>query len=225
MTLSPADVIALHLADVTYPEAHPRAGAQGEVYAFVIRHGDGAILVDTGIGGGHDWIEAHFRPVRRPLAEALRARGVAMTTVARVLNTHLHFDHCGQNRLFPGVPLYVQRAELEAAREPGYPIREWVDFPGAVYVSLDGDAEIARGVRALATPGHTAGHQSVVVETSEGSVVIAGHAIYSLDEYVGRVPPEDTSAPTRASAERLRSLRPRRVLFSHDGRVWDDRAT
>lgn len=51
MTLSPADVIALHLGDVTYPEAHPRAGAQGEVYAFVIRHGDGAILVDTGIGG------------------------------------------------------------------------------------------------------------------------------------------------------------------------------
>ncbi len=52
--------------------------------------------------------------------------------IARVINTHLHFDHCGGNRLFPGVPTHVQARELADARSlDDYTIREWVDFEGA----------------------------------------------------------------------------------------------
>ena len=81
-----------------------------------------------------------------------------------MINTHLHFDHCGGNRRFAGTPTYVQRAELEAAVEPDY-LEEWVRFPGESYVELDGDAELFDGVSVLFTPGHSPGHQSVVVET------------------------------------------------------------
>lgn len=48
--------------------------------------------------------------------------------IAIVVNTHLHFDHCGGNHLFAGKPIYVQRRELDDARnEDDYTIREWVD--------------------------------------------------------------------------------------------------
>ena len=60
--------------------------------------------------------------------------------VVAVVNTHLHFDHCGGNRRFAGTPTYVQRTELAAAVAPDY-LEEWVRFPGASYVELDGDAD------------------------------------------------------------------------------------
>jgi N-acyl homoserine lactone hydrolase len=103
-----------------------------------------------------------------------------------VVNTHLHFDHCGGNRLFPGVPIHVQRRELLDARtQENYTIPEWVDFEGATYVEHDGEAEILPGVRLLPAPGHTAGHQIVVVETDEGPVVLGGDVGYSFEE-IGR---------------------------------------
>lgn len=63
-----------------------------------------------------------------------------------------------------------------------YTVREWVDFPGATYVEHDGEAEILPGVRLLPAPGHTAGHQIVVVETDEGPVVLGGDVGDSFEE-------------------------------------------
>jgi N-acyl homoserine lactone hydrolase len=106
-----------------------------------------------------------------------------VSRVAVVVNTHLHFDHCGGNRLFPGLPIHVQRRELEDARtKEDYTVREWVDFPGATYVEHDGEAEILPGVRLLPAPGHSDGHQVVVVETDEGPVVLGGDVGYSFAE-------------------------------------------
>jgi len=87
----------------------------------------------------------------------------------------MHFDHHGGNRLFPGVPIHIQRAELEDARtKDNYTIREWVDFDGATYVEHEGEAEVLPGIRLLPAPGHTDGHQVVVVETDAGTNVIGG---------------------------------------------------
>jgi len=103
--------------------------------------------------------------------------------VAVVINTHLHFDHCGGNRLFPGLPIHVQASELAAARtQEGYTVREWVDFPGATYAEHDGEVEILPGVRLVPAPGHSDGHQIVVVETDEGPVVLGGDVGYSFRE-------------------------------------------
>jgi N-acyl homoserine lactone hydrolase len=101
-----------------------------------------------------------------------------------VINTHLHFDHCGGNRLFPGVPIHVQARELADARsgDDRHTIAEWVDFGGAVYLEHEGEAEVLPGIRLLPAPGHTDGHQVVVVETPEGPGVLAGDVAYSFRE-------------------------------------------
>jgi len=139
----------------------------------------GLILVDTGMIDSTPELD-NWQPTPHRLPDELASR------VAMVVNTHLHFDHCGGNRLFPGVLIHVQRRELALARtQHDYTIREWVDFDGATYVEHDGEAEILPGVRVLPAPGHTDGHQIVVVETDEGPVVLGGDVGYSFAE-IGR---------------------------------------
>ena len=93
--------------------------------------------------------------------------------------------------LLKRVPLFERcsKSELgeiamlaDARTEDDYTVPEWVDFPGATYVEHDGEAEILPGVRLLPAPGHTAGHQVVVVETDEGTVVLGGDVGYSFEE-------------------------------------------
>ena len=209
--MTPADVIPLHLADVTYPASHPLAGQDGPVLAFALRHPQGLVLVDTGIGEGNAWIDENYRPRNRDLREALAAAKLDAASVVAIVNTHLHFDHCGQNRAFSDVPIHVQRRELELARGEGHTIREWVDFPGARYETADGDREIVDGVSVLATPGHTPGHQSVVVRIGDGLVLIVGQAAQDARAFA--------TGPADASVHRLRELNADRIHFSHDRAV------
>ena len=155
--------------------------------------------------------------------------GHRLADVRAVVNSHLHFDHCGNNSCFPGVPIYVQTSEYRATRAEHYTVPEWVDFEDAEYEMIDGDVQVASGVRVLATPGHSPGHQSMVLDTADGWVALAGQAIYSRAEYehlrvTNRVleddPPLDP-AQYLASTTRLIDLRPRRVHFSHDRAVWE----
>jgi N-acyl homoserine lactone hydrolase len=162
----------------------------------VVEHPDGRILVDTGMIDSTPELDQQwgirFDPDKIP------------RDVVCVVNTHLHFDHCGGNRLFAGTPIHVQRTEREAARDRDYTIPEWVEFDGATYVEHDGEAEIAPGVRVLPTPGHTAGHQSVLVDTADGLVVLAGDVGYTWKLF-------DASE----SGQLLTSLRPRRIWLAH----------
>jgi N-acyl homoserine lactone hydrolase len=167
-----ADDIAAHLAAEVVSD-----GATIPVFVHTIEHPDGLVLVDTGMIDSDPRV-ADWQPTPHPLRAELVER------VALVVNTHLHFDHCGGNRLFPGVPIHVQARELADARGDGdeYTIPEWVDFPGATYVEHDGEAEILPGVRLLPAPGHTAGHQVVLVDTEDGLVVLGGDVGYSFRE-------------------------------------------
>ncbi len=214
--LSPSDVKQLHLADVTLPQGHPLEGETCPVYGHVVQHPQGIVVFDTGIGEGQPGIEALYKPVRRPLAEHLAALAIDPADVSLVIDSHLHFDHCGDNRLFRDSPIYAQRAEYAAAQEPAYTVREWVEFPGARYELLDGESQVLPGVTIIPTPGHTAGHHSAVLETSEGRVILAGQAAYSATEFAD---PEGTDPRLRkgswdedaylASISRLHNLDPR----------------
>jgi N-acyl homoserine lactone hydrolase len=168
----------------------------------VIEHPEGRVLVDTGMIDSTPELDAEWG-VR--FDASLIPRDVVC-----VINTHLHFDHCGGNRLFAGTPIHVQRAEREAARADDYTIPEWVEFDGATYVEHDGAAEIVSGVRVLPTPGHTPGHQSVLVDTEDGLVVLAGDVGYTWKQF-------DASE----SGQLIASLRPRRIWLAHQAQPRD----
>ncbi|MEV7179679.1 N-acyl homoserine lactonase family protein [Kitasatospora sp. NPDC093679] len=199
------------------------------VLAYLLRHGGELILFDTGIGAAGPETEAHYRPRRRPLQAALEGVGARPEDVSLVVNCHLHFDHCGGNPLLPGRPILVQSAELAAARAGGHTVDELVDFPEVRYEELAGEAEIRPGLLVVPTPGHTEGHQSLVVRKGDGTVVLAGQAHdfasgFSSDHLARRAALDGVQPPLpghRPWLDRLLELDPRRVLFAHDSSVWE----
>ncbi|MBL1119254.1 N-acyl homoserine lactonase family protein [Streptomyces sp. 110] len=199
------------------------------VLAYLVRHDRGLILFDTGIGAADPETEAHYRPRRRALPEALAAAGTALADVSLVVNCHLHFDHCGGNPLLAGAPILVQDVELATARGGGYTFDELLDFPGATYEELDGESEIWPGVHILPTPGHTDGHQSLAVRQSDGTVILAGQAHdfaseFTSDHLARRAALDGVAQPLppyRPWLDRLLDFGPRRVLFAHDCAVWE----
>jgi N-acyl homoserine lactone hydrolase len=198
-------------------------------YAYAVIHRDGAFLFDNGVGLGNEEIERTFSPLVTPIEQALARRGISLADVTGAANCHLHFDHSGQNvRLPKDLPIFVQRREWQRVHEPDYTVPEWIDAPGLTYVVLDGETEVAPGLRLVPTPGHTLGHQSLVVAASDGVVVLAGQAVQSRAEWEGatdEVHSGEASAPERnayaRSVERLRALDPIRVHFAHDPAIWE----
>src|SRR5262249_17599093 len=127
----------------------------------------------------------------------------------------LDSPHCGANRLFPGVPIHVQARELADARSrDDYTIREWVDFDGATYVEHEGEVELLAGIRLLPTPGHTDGHQSVIVETGGRPVVVGGDVAVWFGEL---------DEPHTAGQLRVRALDPELVWLTHEHEPWRPR--
>jgi N-acyl homoserine lactone hydrolase len=188
---------------------------------YLVEHPAGALLVDTGMGS-HPEVDARYRPRRVSLAAALRNAGGAADDVGYVVNCHLHFDHCGGNPELAGRPVFAQRAELVLARtDPEHTLPELVDHAGARYAELDGEAEVLPGVFIVPTPGHTAGHQSVVVTRRDGTVVVAGQSHDNASLFTGDVLARHAGvgAPP-AWLDRLLAFDPKRVVFAHDNAVW-----
>src|SRR4051812_27585898 len=169
--------------------------AEGErmpLYVHVIDHPDARVLVDTGITELHPAV-ADLDPRLRPLSK----QDFDLAAIDIVVNTHLHFDHCGGNHLFGGRPIYVQRRELDDARsEDDYTIREWVEAPGVQYVPVDGEHELLRGLQLVPAPGHTRGMQVVVVETGGRPVVVGG----DVAGWVGGLDEPQSGGPLRGGA-------------------------
>lgn len=215
----------LELGEVQLPKWHPRS-EQGPcpIRAFAIHHPDGLILVDTGVGYGNSMIDEEFQPTVKPIIGALNRVGIDERSVAAIVNTHLHFDHCGQNSALPSTPVFVQSAELAAAQVPDYTVDDWAHIEPQRQRIIDGDEMIATGVQILATPGHSPGHQSVLVEDGDGhSHLIAGQCCYTCAEFeTGQVNPADflDLAAGAESMKRLRRLNPDVAYFSHDLTVY-----
>lgn len=214
------EIVRLHLARIDALNQIP-------VHGFVIKHPRaGAILVDTGVGWPAELVK-EWKVVNRHAADALAEHDLSPADVRIVINTHLHFDHCGQNAVFKHAPFYVQRSELERARLAKSVPSDWFDFAGARFELVDGDAEVADGVRLLATPGHTVGHQSVVVDTADGGAVMIGDAAYTSEIFEDRDNADltnwhgqyDDRDAWSESLGRLHDVQAHAVHFCHDTRV------
>ena len=233
-----SDIVRLRMGYgvIAAEEAPERAGELLMLCAYVIRHPNGIFLWDTGIGE-HPEVERIFHPVRWPLEEQLRGVGIGLEEVSLVANCHLHFDHSGGNSKFPGIPIFAQRVEHEsAATLEDYTIPGIADFPGARYELLTGDAPVWPGITILPSPGHTAGHQSLLVETRQGRVLLAGQSFNFASDYARArlaqelrhagydLPPVAEGGAAAAYPgwmDEVAALDPWRVLFAHDVASWE----
>ena len=152
---------------------------------MLVEHGDGLVLVDTGIG---DMDDAKFRDIygvenagtrgRTRLEDALASLGHAPDDIRWVINTHLHFDHAGGNTYrtpagelqlnFPRARYVVQRGELEFARHTNERTAGSYlppNFSGVEFTLVEGETTVLPGIRCLPTPGHVPFHQSILVES------------------------------------------------------------
>src|SRR3954451_21957085 len=217
-------VVPIELSTFVWPYG-PLLGETGVVLVFAVEADLRWVLFDTGIGESHPDL-AEYQTTTQPIIPALTDAGVPADRIETVINCHLHFDHCGQNRAFPGVPIITQTFEWAAAHEPDYTVREWVDFDGALYQFIDGAAHVLPSVSVVAAPGHTPGSQALVIDGPDERILLAGQACFSRAEWLDddAVGEGRTSAWNpelySASLARLRALEPDVVWFSHDRNPW-----
>jgi len=190
------------------------------VPAYLIETGEERILVDTGLhpGAAAD-AGAHYEDADALAIAVLEqdqsiAEQVDLTTITKVVMTHLHFDHAGGLDLVPrSVPVFLQQREWVAAHDVAAIKRNFFlvrDYDGIddQIVAVDGDHDLLGdgSIVLLSTPGHTPGHQSVRVGES---LVIGGdvsHYAAGLDDHRFPIFAADFE-DQKASAERLRALR------------------
>jgi N-acyl homoserine lactone hydrolase len=200
------------------------------VPAYLVETATERILIDTGLhpaavadpGGFYDGAPA--TAVFGFEQELSIADQVDLTTLTKVVLTHLHFDHAGALALVPAdVPIVVQRAEWAAGHDDAavqrnfFLPRSYIDVERPVEL-VDGDHDLLGdgSVRLLSTPGHTPGHQSVQI----GDLVLGGDVVHfapGLDDHRFPIFGDDI-AEQGQSAERLKALRDsgHTVLPGHD---------
>jgi N-acyl homoserine lactone hydrolase len=221
--------------DVIAPGVQDGVRIHLPVAAYLIRLDDDKLaLIDTGMNRLHigdpdlTWrgtanatsLSVSMRPEDSLLAR-LEQLELHPRDIDYVINTHLHFDHAGNNDLLDGSTFFVQREQYEHAKgNPSYPNQYW-NLPALSYELLDGEQELFAGVRVLPTPGHTQGHQSVMVTLPEtGTVIVCGDAVYSqlnfdLDNWDSQADP----ATARSSGHYLRTLAEQHaaaMFYGHD---------
>ncbi len=209
----------------------PESVAPGErvvVNAWLVRHPDATVLVDTGVGEHLPAADVEaLRIIRTPITEALSGVGVEANEVDLVINCHLHADHAGGNIHFRGTRILVQPAELAAAREADYTVPEDIDLDGGHWDEREGEHQPLPGIRIVPTPGHSPGHQAVAIDTDAGRLLLAGQTFRQASDFARAVTalrldregyPDPPEYPDWLP--RLLDLEPYRVAFGHDHAVW-----
>lgn len=183
------------------------------------------ILIDTGIGELPPQYR-RFHMVKRGLDQTLQMqlRNVELRPedVTVVINTHLHFDHCGNNELFRNARFYVQADELRYAYAPdrfqkaAY-LREFFDVD-VDYELLKGRYQVADGVTIVPTLGHSIGHESVIIQDDQDRFVYCGDAAPLRENLEKRNIPGVLYRADQAleSIDKLRAVKDAVYIFSHD---------
>ena len=214
------------------------------VPAYLLDHPKGLAIYDTGLPQwtgtdpesaiGADMLKA-FEPIvgeGDDLAARIEQAGFDPAKVDVLVNSHLHFDHCGGNHMVPNAELLVQREEWDVACDRGS--TENTGFRKALFDlghrtrKIDGEYDIFGDGSAvlIPTPGHTVAHQSLRLRTENGEVALAADCCYfhsTLDDE--KIPRGSYNADEHIrSLRKLRALRDRgtKIVCGHDNTDWAD---
>ncbi len=236
------------------PESVSLLGGRDDVFLLepvtgaAIVYENGWVLIDTGfnpeLARDAEQRAAHYTwpnytaviPPGDPLIDQVEAAGLDWGDLAFCAMSHLHCDHGGGLRhLVNGPPVVIQRREHDfamnrAGLEHAYFRTDYV-LDGLDWVLVEGDCELAPGLRGLLTHGHTPGHMSFVVELPERTVVLACDAADLMTNITERIPCGETAEPedadySVAAIERLADLAQlpnTEVWPGHDPDFWATR--
>ena len=210
------------------------------VPAFLIKHPKGNVLFDSGLHDklrtdplgyfGEDlnaMVEVHYRG-DEAIEACLESIDVGVSNVSHLVNSHLHFDHCGGNCKITDAPVVIQKKEWEWATKSeadlGYYASDYQTGQDIKTVQGEFDIFGDNSVVCLPTYGHTPGHQSLRVRTERGEFVLTGDACYlrrTLEElHMPGVLFDREDAI--ASLHRIRALQSRgaQIVYGHDPELW-----
>lgn len=176
-------------------------------FVYVVEHPEGRVLFDSGahpdladdpvgrMGAGAEEFVVKLGPEDR-IERVLARIELEPADIDLVIQSHLHFDHGGGLYAFPQTRVMVQRTELEFAEDPPEDQRDIYiadDFaPVTNWHLVDGDEDVFGDGRltVVATPGHTRGHQSLLVRLDDGrTIFLLADAAYLLEKMRMRRPP------------------------------------
>lgn len=214
---------------------------------YLVRHPRGNVVIDGGIpveavrdpAGRWGDVAKIFQPrasVEDTCLTQLAAQGIEAESVKTVLLSHLHLDHTGAIGRFPQATHIVQRAAMDYALSPDWfcagafvradfdrPALRWrfLEDAWGDFFDLYGDGSII----CIRSPGHTVGHQSFLIRTARGRVLLAIDAADTLDHWEERALPGAVTSPLKAvrSVQKLRAVAEREdalVVAGHDPNQW-----
>lgn len=191
---------------------------------FLLDTSQGYVLIDAGMNPGviddpkGTWGQSlaaaarpRMEPRHHPYAQ-LAQLGLIDADLTCVIYTHLHHDHAGGAALFPNARHIVQRQEWQWALSPdpfaaGAYVRTDFDLPDLAWSLTDGDQNLMPGLHLMSTPGHSPGHQSIILwDTPDiGTLIIAGDAINCQANVDAALPP-GISTDARAAVQSMNRL-------------------
>lgn len=240
------ELFALTCGHLTGKLGYLMEGGDGEVRlpipAYVIVHPKGTALFDTGMHPDcqRDPYARTGERIRRffgfdyspgeEISARLEAIGRDPAKIDLIVNSHLHFDHVGGNVLIPNATVVAQRREWEAGmnpeRAPGHGFNPRDFDLGHKLRLVEGEHDLFGdgSVLCLPTPGHTPGHQSLLVRLAAGDVLLAADACYFCQTLRERRLPKNVHdrAEMLASLDKLAQFEARgaRLFFGHDDSFW-----
>jgi glyoxylase-like metal-dependent hydrolase (beta-lactamase superfamily II) len=215
---------------------------------LLVEHSSGLVLIDTGAGNKEDkkfkdiyGIENEGEEGRTSLEDGFRQIGVRSEDIGIVINTHLHFDHAGGNTYrdesnaikpsFPNARYFVKRGEYDYATHPNertsasYFERNFMPIvANGKFEFVSREREIVKGIRVIATPGHTPFHQSVLIESAGEKAFFLGdmcptHAHLPLPWIMGYDVEPLVTLETKRRIFRQAEDEDWLVVFEHDATI------
>lgn len=205
---------------------------------FLIQHPKGWVLWDTGLPdaflheseGVDAWI-FHLR-MKRTVIEQFEEIGIHPSDVQYLAFSHMHNDHTGNAQYFPSATLIMQEKEYDIAFHPDRKPANYNDYKALEHssvIKLNGDCDVFGdgAIQFISTPGHTAGHQSLLLHLEEtGYVLITGDISYYEEHYQQKGVPVFNTDPVQSiqsieKVQRLVEQTQAKLWIQHDKALFD----